>query len=171
MSNEALTLRLAALPAGHSEMETELRFTVLDAAEEEEPYEVGVRCQIENLGARIHVRGWVRGRARSGCHRCLESFIRAVDAEFQLTLQKGLEEPEDGDLVGVPEHATEFDLTPFVREAVVLEEPIQLLCKPDCCGLCPRCGADLNQAACGCAPPVDARWGPLLDLPRPPSFD
>jgi uncharacterized metal-binding protein YceD (DUF177 family) len=170
MPNESLKLRLAALPAGHSEMEGDLRFSVLDAAEEEEPYEVAVRCEIDQLGPRVHLRCRVRGQARSGCHRCLEPFRRPVDTEFQLTLQKGLEVAGDEDLVSVPENAVEFDLAPHVREAVVLEEPIQLLCRPDCRGLCPRCGADLNQVACGCAPLVDERWAPLGDLPRSPEF-
>jgi uncharacterized protein len=38
-----------------------------------------------------------------------------------------------------------------VREAVVLEEPIQLLCRSDCRGLCAQCGQDWNQGPCGCA--------------------
>ena len=170
MSNEDLILRLAGLPLGRSEHEGALGFAVLDAAENDEPYQVRVRCEVDNLGKRMHVRCHLAGRATSSCHRCLNVFERCIDTSFELTLQKGLEGVRDDDIVYVPEHATEFDLSPYVREAVILDEPIQLLCKTDCLGLCPRCGADLNLGRCGCAPGEDERWEPLRDLSMPPEF-
>ena len=51
------------------------------------------------------------------------------------------------------------------REAVVLEMPIKYLCADSCAGICPGCGADLNEGACGCGDkPADPRWGPLKKL-------
>jgi uncharacterized protein len=170
MTDATLILRLVGLPPGHSKYEGHVEFTVLDAAGVEEPYRVDVRCEADNLGMRVHVRGDVTGSARSVCHRCLANFARPVEAHFALTLQRGLAAGDSDDIVGVPENAAEFDLSPHVREAVILEEPIQLLCAPDCRGLCPQCGADLNQGACGCAPVRDERWAPLRDLPGLPEI-
>ena len=57
---------------------------------------------------------------------------------------------------------TEVDLAPLVRDAVLLHLPPAPLCSEDCRGLCTRCGANLNEAECGCEPgPSDPRWAAL----------
>jgi uncharacterized protein len=48
----------------------------------------------------------------------------------------------------LPEDA-HIDLQPLIREYALLEIPIKPICKPDCKGLCPVCGEDLNQVDCG----------------------
>ena len=58
-----------------------------------------------------------------------------------------------------------LDLTPMVREEVLLAIPDSPLCRPDCAGLCPTCGADLNAGPCGCEQPGgDDRWAVLDQL-------
>ena len=168
-SREKLSLRLAGLAPGHTRQEGELHFVVRDAADEDEPYDVQVACDVDNLGSRIHVRAEVAGTATSTCHRCLRTFERGLQTTFDVTLQSGSgagEEDPEGELVGVSESAVEFDLEPYVREAVLLEEPIQLVCSEGCQGLCPRCGADRNRGPCGCVPAADPRWEPLQNLKR-----
>jgi uncharacterized protein len=54
-----------------------------------------------------------------------------------------------------------IDLGPMVRDAVVLELPAAPLCRDDCRGLCPQCGADRNEGECGCVAPRDPRWANL----------
>ena len=54
---------------------------------------------------------------------------------------------------------------PLVAEQVQLNLPTHPLCREDCRGLCPRCGANLNDGPCGCAePPGDPRWAALAGL-------
>lgn len=166
MSIGSMTLRFASLPHGHSVHQASLEFVLLDAAEQEEPYTVGVTADVDVLGPRVHVRGAVAGTARAACHRCLGPFDRPVTAEFEITLQRGQKGEPDENFVSISDNEVEYDLAPHVREAVLLEEPIQLLCGPDCRGLCAQCGADLNQGPCGCTPHVDPRWAPLEDLRR-----
>jgi uncharacterized protein len=48
-----------------------------------------------------------------------------------------------------------------VHDAIFLELPLAPLCRPDCQGLCPECGADKNEAPCECPGPVDPRWATL----------
>jgi len=164
MSQGCMILNLAALPPGHSVQRGQVGFTGRDAAGDEEPFALAVECEIDNLTSRLHVRGAVSGRARSVCHRCLGNFERPVTATFSLTLQRGGPGETDDEVVAIPETAAEYDVTPRVREAVILEEPIQLLCRPECRGLCPRCGADRNAGDCGCEPPADPRWDALKNL-------
>ncbi len=56
-------------------------------------------------------------------------------------------------------------LEDVVREQVLLSLPSRTLCKPDCKGLCPRCGQNLNLAKCSCdEAPADPRWNALAGL-------
>ncbi|HEX3795779.1 MAG TPA: DUF177 domain-containing protein [Acidimicrobiales bacterium] len=54
-----------------------------------------------------------------------------------------------------------IDLGPMVRDSIVLELPMAPLCREDCKGLCPQCGADRNEGECGCVAPTDPRWANL----------
>ncbi len=54
-----------------------------------------------------------------------------------------------------------IDLGLLVRDAIVLELPMAPLCREDCAGLCPQCGADRNDGECGCVAPADPRWANL----------
>ena len=54
-----------------------------------------------------------------------------------------------------------IDLGPLVRDAIVLDLPAAPLCREDCRGLCPQCGADRNEGDCSCAAPKDPRWANL----------
>jgi len=54
-----------------------------------------------------------------------------------------------------------LDLGEPLRQYVLMLEPQKPLCQPNCAGLCPACGADLNAASCGCTRTFDERWGVL----------
>ena len=59
----------------------------------------------------------------------------------------------------------QLDLAPMVREEVLLGVPDAPLCRDDCAGICPSCGADLNDGPCGCTTTVrDERWAVLDQL-------
>ena len=56
------------------------------------------------------------------------------------------------------------DLTPELREGIILTFPNHPVCREECLGLCPSCGADLNRGPCSCEPPADDRWVALDSL-------
>lgn len=62
----------------------------------------------------------------------------------------------------------ELRLSDWVRDAVADDLPPRILCRDDCAGTCPGCGADLNAQECACevASAIDPRWAPLADLAR-----
>jgi uncharacterized protein len=80
------------------------------------------------------------------CGHCLIDFWQPLEIDFselyaftnRSVSESGLIMPEDGHI----------DIEPLVREYMVLEIPINPVCKPACKGLCPVCGEDLNQATC-----------------------
>lgn len=163
MASGQLIVDLTGLEAGLSKQAGGLDLVVRDASGAQEPHELRVTCELDVQGRRIHVRARVQGEARSHCHRCLTEFARPVETRFDLILQRGGESPSE-DVVALQQSALQYDLTPNVREAVILEEPIQLLCQPGCKGLCSQCGQDLNERPCSCAPPEDGRWEALKKL-------
>jgi uncharacterized protein len=58
-----------------------------------------------------------------------------------------------------------IDMAPAMREQVLLNIPIRMLCRPDCRGLCSRCGQDLNHDTCDCEEEsIDSRLAILRDL-------
>ena len=58
-----------------------------------------------------------------------------------------------------------LDLSDVLRQYLLTGEPLKTLCRSDCRGLCPECGADLNTEKCKCdRPAIDPRWGALAEL-------
>ena len=123
------------------------------------------------------LRGQVQGPVLVPCSRCAEAFPLALDAPVDVTLRpvSDLEAAEEHE-IGEDELATEFyrgeslDMAALVREQCYLALPMKPLCRPDCRGLCPQCGTNLNQATCTCDPTwVDPRFAGLKALvPDPP---
>ena len=71
--------------------------------------------------------------------------------------------PEEGAFRLTPSH--EVNLREAVRQTALTVQPLKPLCRLDCQGLCPQCGANRNEVSCGCASEaIDARWRPLLEL-------
>ena len=98
------------------------------------------------------------------CARCLREValdVQAEQQEFAPTAKDGWEESELSSFI----EDLVVDVSGLAREAIVLAVPAQIVCAPECKGLCPQCGADLNEAPCGCAPEEPSgRWAKLRDL-------
>lgn len=72
---------------------------------------------------------------------------------------------EEADEETYPLRGELLDLQPLVRDAILLDLPLAPLCDEACKGLCPTCGADLNEGSCSCDPaPADPRWAALNTL-------
>ncbi len=102
------------------------------------------------------------GALRGPCMRCLADAAPevAVDA-------REVHDPRDDDELRSPYVSGQtLDLRAWARDALALALPNQVLCRPDCAGLCPICGEDLNAAGPAHAhePEPDPRWAPLREL-------
>lgn len=121
---------------------------------------VDVRLRLEALTDGIVVDGTVTAPWVGTCRRCLEPTSGTSVSDVHELYQHERTDPDAFEIVG-----DQIDLAQMVRELVLLDAPHTPLCRPDCAGLCPTCGADLNLAACGCAPVVlDNPWAALDQL-------
>jgi uncharacterized protein len=111
--------------------------------------------------------GRISGDVTAPCRRCLAEAHAHVEDESHIIYAELDETTEDDpDIYPVDPAAHELDLRPALREEWLLAQPRFILCQDDCKGLCPRCGADLNDADCGCPPQTDARWDSLRKAER-----
>ena len=104
-------------------------------------------------GGRLTVKGAFAVKAEMICSRCLSTFVGKVGDNIDEIVElgspeagAGLEESE----CFVPLRNGMFDLTPLLAELFWLSWPIRAVCKADCQGLCPGCGANLNDGPCLC---------------------
>jgi|CXWL01.1.fsa_nt_gi uncharacterized protein len=106
------------------------------------------------------------------CQRCLEPVTETVESGVELMLVRhetgaGEEEREleDKDLGVMVVDGDEVDFTPILESEIQLAIPMRVLCREDCRGLCPTCGANLNEGPCGCRRDgTDPRWSALASL-------
>ena len=115
--------------------------------------------------------GWTESEARLECSRCLEPYAVTLRGEIDFSINEvadtdavDRDEVPDNELI-VPAGAGEIDITEPVREALTLELPLKPLCREECRGLCPVCGANRNETTCECKiDRTDSRWDALRDL-------
>lgn len=132
-------------------------------------------AEIWNTGDELMVRARLSGEAEVGCGRCLTRFRLPLKVSFTELFREGEPteeaEEEEGDEYTLTYYTgDQIDLTDSLRENVLLELPMQPICRKDCKGLCPTCGANLNDEACQCAAEtaVDPRLAKLEELFRKP---
>ena len=110
----------------------------------------------------ITAHGTVSASWKGECRRCGGLVEGAVAAEVrERYAPKG---GTDRDEEAYPLAGDELDLEPLARDAVLLDLPLAPLCRDDCAGLCPTCGANRNIESCECAAPTDPRWAALDGL-------
>ena len=122
--------------------------------------DVDIHLHLESLSDGIVVTGSVAVPWSGTCRRCLAPASGTATAEVHELYQHTVTDPDAFELAG-----DQLDLRPMVRELLLLEVPDTPLCREDCAGLCPQCGADRNTVECGCAVAVtDPRWDALSAL-------
>ncbi len=123
-----------------------------------------VRLDVRPAGRDVVARGELEGTVEGDCRRCLKPARKQVSEDVSLVFRRDAA-GDDPDAYPLPERGSTLDLWPAVREQWMLAAPTYLECDEPCRGLCPRCGADLDEEDCGCDVSVaDERWGPLLAL-------
>ncbi len=127
---------------------------------------ISLELNIEFTGRSYYADGVVSSTVLMQCSRCLKDFVLPISGQLSLNIVESefLKEFSDADDV-VPVVNDEADLTRPVYEALLIALPVAATCQPDCKGLCPTCGRDLNTEACQCVKEtIDPRWEKLAQL-------
>lgn len=114
---------------------------------------VHVTGRLSGAGSgRFYFSGTFRGTAAGECRRCLTPVSYDVSGDLQLLFADADDENADEpDVYPIADLGTMVDLRPAIREQWLLDAAQLPLCRPDCKGLCPTCGAELNAGPCACA--------------------
>ncbi len=106
------------------------------------------------------------------CARCLEAVAMKLGGDFDL-LYRPMSTIKAADEVSISDADTEIGyyqgdgilLEDVIKEQLLLSAPLRALCREDCKGLCPQCGANKNTVECGCTEKrTDPRWNALAEL-------
>jgi uncharacterized protein len=150
-------LRSIRLAPGEQHRET-LDVTLAPFTIGGEPYAASPDVVPADLSVTRLRNGWVFDEAFhadvvGACHRCLEPALVPLDVDVRefhsLEPDRGAEE----DMTSEYLVDQILDTDRMATDAVVLAMPLVVVCRPDCAGLCPICGADLNQGACAHSSP------------------
>lgn len=117
---------------------------------------------VRNTAGVLVLKGVARVEITGVCDRCAADFSRQVDFPLDAVLSADASDEDDENVF--PLEGGRADLEDIVRTTVVLNLDQQLLCRPDCKGLCFRCGKNLNLGPCDCTPEPDPRMAALARL-------
>jgi uncharacterized protein len=162
-------LELRKIPFARSIEPGEIDFSESEVVQVTPIETEGVAALLENTGGEVRIQGSIRVKMESACDRCLGRASFPLDQKFDL-FYRPLETGKPDEEVEIDEGEAEIafyedegiDLADILREQVLLALPMQRLCRQDCKGICPVCGASRNESACGCsAKSADDRWAAL----------
>ena len=125
---------------------------------------VQAKGQVRNTAGVLVMTGLIETTIFGVCDRCASDFSREVAFPIDVVLVTELANEENEDEWVFPLEADTADLVDIVRTVFVLNMDSKLLCKPDCKGLCHRCGKNLNDGPCTCQKELDPRFAALRQL-------
>jgi len=121
--------------------------------------------RLDKVNGDVFFRGRISGTYVRPCDRCLTETCQRLDIQVTWIFSNTRPEQDNGeepdDRLYPIEVDDSVDLVQPIWDEIALGEPRRMLCNPDCRGLCPRCGENLNHSACGCKKKPDADDGDL----------
>jgi uncharacterized protein len=120
----------------------------------------------------VLVQGSMTASVRDVCNRCLETVDFSVNFTIEdeylpsIDIASGLPLSTNPDSFTLDKNHA-LDLSEILNQYMISAIPMKLLCRPDCAGLCPACGHNLNEGSCSCPSQTkDPRWSKLVKLKK-----
>jgi uncharacterized protein len=168
---EVARVSIADLAGGPVTLRVTCRPTDIELSDAEFTFPDPVMAEVrfELAGSEVRASGWAETVAVGCCVRCLGEARMTLRGRMEVLFEHNpdLLKPqvrnlgtEDGSIVYFDGESVCADGE--MREALLIELPPLPLCRADCLGLCPRCGADLNAGPCGCPPDDGGGWKAAL---------
>ena len=118
--------------------------------------------KVVNIAGLLNLRAEVPVSMVCACDRCGTEFPAEKLLHVDMPLVADPEDGDDGELY--PLDGDGVDVDAVIETCFLLETDSKCLCRPDCLGLCPRCGKNLNDGPCGCQKDTDPRFAVLEQL-------
>jgi uncharacterized protein len=149
-----MRLKISDIPDNGLAQELDLPIEVRDDAG---PDTAHVFIKVKRFGKKVLAEGTVRISVSLNCGRCLRNVSCPIETKFseEYNPAEDLDKEEEQELtdreldLGYYSN-DELDISELIREQILLSVPMKPLCGADCQGICPKCGKDLNEGACGC---------------------
>ena len=125
---------------------------------------VVIQGTVRNTADVLVMKGKITTCIHGVCDRCASGFTQDVTIPVDVVLVQELSNEENEDEWVFPLEAESADLEDITRTVFVLNMDSKLLCKPDCKGICCRCGKNLNEGPCDCRKEPDPRFAALQQL-------
>lgn len=149
-------------PGASAPFSTDVDLTDLVYGTQKPLSRVTAQGAVRNTAGVLVLKGVARVEITGVCDRCAADFSRQVDFPLDAVLSADASDEDDENVF--PLEGGRADLEDIVRTTVVLNLDQQLLCRPDCKGVCFRCGKNLNLGPCDCTPEPDLRMAALARL-------
>ncbi len=140
--------------------EVKTGFPENDEAKSYFDHEISCQVHLDLDHKDVYLSGSAETALRPVCSRCGEPYESLLKVDLSLTCSPGAKVPPGSDVYQESNDSVvfyrreELDLSEIVREQILLSLPITYLCKPACKGLCPHCGANLNEGEHTCTKQV-----------------
>ena len=125
---------------------------------------VNAEGTVRNTAGVLVMTGTITTCLHGTCDRCTAQFTRDVNIPIDVVLVTEFANEDNEDERVFPLVGDSADLEEIIRTVFVLNLDSRMLCKPDCKGLCFRCGKNLNDGLCGCQKEPDPRFAALRQL-------
>lgn len=134
-----MKINIKQIPPGGLAIKEAISADTLDLETEEVKFRgtVGISGIVTRITNAVTVELNLIAPINTECSRCLKETGINLEKKLKLNYQVSGQEQF-------------IDIGPDIREEIILDYPIKPLCKPDCKGLCPRCGNSLNEGGCNC---------------------
>jgi uncharacterized protein len=162
-----MIVRLHGLGKGRSEIRLQGSPEQLQLPAESFTQPVDILLILEDTGDVIKADFQIETKSRRICDRCARDFDMPLKINLRMRFIPSTSDyfTDDIDIKSFHPDRPQVDIAEDVHDALLLAIPFKVLCKQDCKGICPGCGADLNEEECSCkAKPVDPRWSELEKL-------
>lgn len=151
-------------PGKKIEFSHELDFSDLDFGNCRVTDLVKAEGKIENTAGVLQLDATVVSKIHGICDRCTLEFDRDMNIPVHAVLETDPDSQLPDDIWTFTVEGDKVDLEEIVRTAFIFGIDSKMLCKPDCKGICCRCGVDLNHGECRCKPEIDPRFAVLQQL-------
>ena len=155
-----LKLMLDEIQEGASSLDIECSPEDIDLEYDDVKFinKVSIKLNVFRQISKIYIKAFISNDVEMECGRCLEPVTVKLNAVSEVQYSPLPKLARDRiDEIGIGYYSDEYiDISDEIRESLLLELPMTVLCFDDCKGLCPSCGDNLNLGKCDCSKPDDS---------------